>query len=343
MFLPPEVRTNTWWDAELVELWMERRRAAPPLPRPTTAGQTLVLEAMARQSLDPFQGAVERRVVSNDTSMVDMEERAARDALARSGIDRSEIDLLLTHTVVPDYWLSNPACELHARLGLPARCFSMHVDAAAYSFIMQLALAEAMIASGQAHNALLVQSCAATRLIPKTDPGSPIVGDGATAVVVGPVRDNRGVLASVHFTDGRTPRSLIATVEGGRWYDEGRATMHIGDPIQMRNVFINTADACKTAIDAVLAKAALTPAEVDVLSMYQGTPWLRDVVQDYAGLSRARSVDVFARIGYISSALVPANLRTALDEGNLKDGDVVVMTGGGTGMTYGALVMRWGT
>jgi 3-oxoacyl-[acyl-carrier-protein] synthase-3 len=86
----------------------------------------------------------------------------------------------------------------------------------------------------------------------------------------------------------------------------------------------------------------LTPTDIDFLSMYQGTPWLRDVVQDYAGLHRARSVDVFARTGYISSALVPANLRFALDEGGLKDDELVVMTGGGTGMTYGALVMRWG-
>lgn len=342
MFLPMEVRHNDWWSAELVASWMERRRAAPPPPSPRTEGEARVLAAMKEQALDPFQGAVERRVIAADMTALDMEEAAAREAIERGGVAAGEIDLLLTHTVVPEYWLGNPACELHARLGLPTRCFAMHVDAAAYSFLMQLGIAEAMIRAGQARYGLLVQSCAASRVIDLTDPGAPIFGDAATAVLVGPVSGSRGVLASVHHADGTNPRSLIATVPGGRWYDEGRVTIHIGDPAQMREVFLQTADACKTSVDATLARAGHTPADVDVLCMYQGTPWLRRVVQDYAGLSRARSIETFARTGYICSALVPAGLYFALAEGQLRDDDLVVATGGGTGMTYGATAMRWG-
>jgi 3-oxoacyl-[acyl-carrier-protein] synthase-3 len=247
----------------------------------------------------------------------------------------------LTHTVVPDYLLGNPACDLHFRLGLSNRCFTMHVDAAAYSFVMQLAVAEAMIISGRARYALLVQSSVSSRVVALDTPGAPILGDGASAVVVGPVAGDRGILASVHYTDGSTPRTLIASVPGKRWYDEGRAVIHVDNAQQMQAVFLQIADVCKTSIDAVLAQAGARHADVKFLATHQGTPWLREVVQRHAGLEHAGSIDLFTRTGYIASAFVPASLVEARAAGMLCDGDLVVMTGGGTGMTYGAVALRW--
>ena len=342
LFLPPTIRTNAWWSPAVVDRWMAARRAAPPPPAPATEGEARVLAALATQAIDPFQGTVERRVMPDDMSILDMEERAAREAIARAGIAPAEIDLVLTHTVVPDYWLGNPACQLHERLGLPTQSFALHLDAAAYSSIMQLELAELMIASGRARHGLLVQASAPSRLVDHEDPGAPIVGDGATAMVVGPVAGGRGVLAAAHFTDGRFPRTLVATVPGKRWFDDGRATIHVEDPRQMRAVFMQTADLCKRGVEAALAKLQLTARDVDFFALHQGTPWLREVVQAHAGLEHARHVDVFHRIGYLSSALVPAQLYIALEEGALHEDDLVVLTGGGTGMTYGAMALRWG-
>ena len=96
------------------------------------------------------------------------------------------------------------------------------------------------------------------------------------------------------------------------------------------------------AMEAALVNAKRSTAEVGFLCVHQGTPWLRQVVQDYLGLSHARTVETFARVGYLFSAILPAGLAFARDEALLHDGDVVVMTGGGTGMSYGALVLRWG-
>ncbi len=299
------------------------------------------MTAMAAQALDPFQGTIERRVIPEDMSVYDMEEYAAKEAIERSGVNVNEIDVLLTYTLVPDYWLSNPACTLHDRLGLRRECFAMHTDAATYSFMMQLSLAESLIAAGRARFALLVQSCAATRLIGIEDPGCVLVGDGAAAAVVGPVASERGVIASAHFTDGRYPRSLIAGVPGGRWF-EGRSRMHIGDRDQMYEVFVRTADVCKQGVDAVLDKTETSQSDIDFLCVYQGTPWLGEVVQDYLGLRTARTVETFTRFGYISAAMIPANLYFAEKEGVLGNGDLAILTGGGTGMTYGATLLRWG-
>lgn len=302
-----------------------------------------VLEAQAQQVRDPFLGAVERHILDRSQSIFDMEERAARAAIERAGIGADKIDLLLTNTTVPEVLLGNPACELHQRLGLPRACLATHLDVATHSFMMQLTLAEAMISAGRARYALLVQSCAPSRLLHEMDPIAPFFGDAATAVVVGPVSTGRGVLASVNFTDGRFPRTLVATVPGAAFYDDGHIQLHIADPRQMQSVFLLTADVCKESIDAALDAAGRKPRDVSFFCIHQGTPWLRRVVQEYADLAHTKSIETFQETGYLFASTIPAALATAQERRLLVAGDTAVIAGGGPGMTYGAAVLAWGT
>jgi 3-oxoacyl-[acyl-carrier-protein] synthase-3 len=343
-YLPPTIRGNDWWPADVVEGWMRQRAAAKAAPPPAvmTPGMTTVARAMTEQAVDPFQGAVQRRVMDDDVSITDLEVAASRDAIARGGVDPAAIDLLLVHTAVPEYLLSNPASVVHARLGLSRRCLTLETDASAYSFLAQLTLAETMIRAGRARTALLVQSSGMSRLIDPKDAVSPLFGDGATAVLVGRVDDARGIVATVHLTDGAHPRTLIASVRGGRWYDDGRSVAHSAEPLSARQVFLETIDRAKEAIDAVLGEARLTAADIDFFGVHQGTPWLRQLSQHHAGLGAARSIDTFAETGYLFAASIPLGLRMAEDRGLLRNDDRVLLFGGGTGMTYGATVLRWG-
>lgn len=342
LYLPPVVRHNNWWPGEVINRWQAVRRAPPP-DGPLSPGAARVAAAIREQAADPFQGSVSRHVMPDGMTVLDMAEHAAREALGRAGASAGDIDLLLTNTVLPDVLLGNPACQVHHRLGLPRRCFAMETAVPTYSFLMQLSLAQAMIASGQARLALLVQSCAATRLVDPDDPISPLFGDGATAVVVGPVSAGRGLLGAVHHCDGRYPSTLVAGVPGGTWADARRGVLHVADPVQMRDVFLATADVCKETIDATLAGAGLAPDDVGFFAMHQGTPWIRRVVQDHTGLTGARTIDTFARTGYLFAGIQPAALALAEQAGMLAPGDVVLAAGGGTGMTYGSTVLRWGT
>lgn len=271
---------------------------------------------------------------------LDMEVVAARAAIANAGIDPSEIGLLLSHTVVPDVLLSNPACPLHAKLGLPRECITLSVEGAAYSFILQLELARALISTRRARYGLLVQSFLGTRLVERDDPLSVLFGDGASAVVVGPVSSGRGILGSAHFTDGRFATSLVLSPVNRRIVDDGRAIIHIPDPAQMRDVFLQTADLCKEGVDAVLASTSLDRSDVDFICV-NGTPWLREVVHGFLELPRARSYEIYQTVGYLSSAMIPINLELARQAGELRTGDRVMLTGGGTGMTFGATMMTW--
>jgi 3-oxoacyl-[acyl-carrier-protein] synthase-3 len=340
-WFPDEVRRNDAWSDDLIDRWAARRGAAPPISRDGLgAGQRRVLDAMAAQAADRYLGTSERRVVAPADAILGLEERAARDAIARAGIDPVAIDLLVVHSAVPDHQLANTATTIHQRLGLPAGCLSVMIEATGYSSLAQLGLAEAAIVAGRARNALAIQSFVGSRMVARDDPSSLLVGDGATAFVLGPV--SRGILAIAHYTQGGSADGLVMTVPGGRWYDPGTPRAHIANPRRLLEAQLLIADTCERAARDALQRAGYTLDDVDVLLVYPGTPWMQRVVYDQLGMTRAPAGELFQRLGYLSSAALPAALWTAERDGALADGDLVVLVGGGTGMTYGAAVLRWG-
>jgi 3-oxoacyl-[acyl-carrier-protein] synthase III len=168
VYLPDEVRSNEWWPASLVDQWREKKKGQnipshsrwvdkqgdgpdlPPLP-----GITRVVEALTALKDDPFQGSRERRVAPDTMVASDLEVLAAKDAIARAGIDKNEIGFVLSYSAVPDYLLTPNACRVHKQLGLPERCLSMAVEGACNTFALQLNLAEKLISSGQYRYGLL--------------------------------------------------------------------------------------------------------------------------------------------------------------------------------------------
>jgi 3-oxoacyl-[acyl-carrier-protein] synthase-3 len=289
---------------------------------------------MAEQNKDPFQNFERRHVMPEGMSLLDMEEQASLAALEKAGCERTGIDLLLTNRSVPEFLLSNPAAGLHERLGLSRECLSTHLDVATHSFLMQLALAEGMIAAGRARYALLVQSVASSRLIDPTQRISPHFGDIATAVIIGPTSAERGIKATVNYTDGRYPKTLIASLPGVR--------LQIGEPAQLQAVFLGAVDACVGSIRTVISRAKWSPERVEFLAIHQGAPWLRRIVQEESGLTHTRSAETFKETGYVFASNIPASLAKALERGDLREGDPVVLVGGGPGQTYGATALVWG-
>jgi 3-oxoacyl-[acyl-carrier-protein] synthase III len=340
LHLPPDVRRNDWWPAEVVARWRAQRAAAGIDAH--VASRDPAIAALSPEVPDPFVGTRERRVLANDQSLLDLELGAARAAIEHAGIDRGEIDLVLTDTLGQPFLATNSACSLHYHLGLRGDCFSVKTEGAQHAFLLQLSLAEAMIASGRARYALLVQASAASRLLDHTSPIAPILGDGATAAVVGPVADGFGVLASIHRTNGAQANTLVASVPGRAWYDEGRAYLHVTDFAAMQDIQYRAIERSCEVIAAALARAGVRPEDVAVFAMHQGMPWLRPLVQERAGLRAARTADTLPEIGNLFNACVSSTLAKAAEQGFIHDRDLVVIASGGNGMTYGAAVVRWG-
>ncbi len=349
-YLPEVVRKNDWWPASIVAKWEEKlavkkeRRsaegAAPELP----PGAAEVIAALARYADDPFKGGLERRVMSNDMLPSDMEVAAGKNALERAGVRPSEIDLLLVFSQLPDYIAVPTAPIVHKQLGLRADCLSTSTDSACNSFLVQLAIAEQMIAAGGVKKALLIQSSAAQHLIRPEDQHSAWFGDGATAVVVGRVGQGRGILGSAHRTDGSLYRALVGGCpSGGRWFDGGQLAYYFADREASVKLALLLPSLGKTVIDEALKRAGADAGDVDFYASHQGTVWFREVTQRHLGLAHARHFDSYAWTTSLAASNIPFVLAMAEKEGLLRAGDLVAMYSGGSGITVSGTILRWGT
>lgn len=350
-YLPDQVRTNDWWPEELVARWRQQAPSSLVGPRgegegeglePETEGIRLALAAMQALRDDPFKGTISRRIRPEDMLPSFMETRAAEEALARAGVERGEIGLVLGHSQVADNIGASTAPRIHEALGLRPECLCTTVEGACNSFLLQLELAEKMIRGGATRYALLVQSSGVSRLMRPEDPTSPWFGDGATAVVVGPVRQGRGLLGMAHFTDGSLYRTVILGSPRGPWYAGHPIQGFVDDWKLARRMSLTLPDCGRRALEAALAKAGLSRDQVDFLATHQGTIWLRRVTQELVGLPNARAADTFTWTASLGAANAPFQLLVGEREGTLQDGSVVAAWTGGTGVTYSALVLRWG-
>jgi 3-oxoacyl-[acyl-carrier-protein] synthase III len=348
--LPEEVRKNDWWPADVVARWQEAGSAKVAAhmtgakkkeETPMSEGAKRVIAGLQKYAADPFRGTRERRVMPKGSLGVDMELRAAAQAIESSGIAPSEIDLCLTFAICPDYINASTHAVLHHRLGLAPHCISADVNTVCNSFHSQLAMAEGMIRARRARYALLVQSSSMSRMAILEDPSSAWFGDGASAVVVGPVESGYGVLGFAHRNDGTLQRSLVHGVPGGRWFDEGKVEMYTEDRAASRQMLLMLADQAKETVTAALADARLPASRVDFYAGHQSTAWMLSTLKEYTGLSHAKSVETFSWAGTVSAANLPLAMAVASREGLLRKGDVVATFAPGTGMTYASSVLRW--
>lgn len=347
-YLPPTVRTNDWWSKQTVARWAERMALqatrAAPITDSMTVGQRLTLQAMGELANDPFRGAVERRVMGADMTATQMEVRAAREAIERAGVRLDEIDVILSNSPAPDHLMVNSACVAHRDLGLSQRCLALSTDGACNGFAQHMTIAAGMIAGGQARYVLSVHSCALSRVMPSDEPHSAWFGDGAAAVLIGPVSDGKGLLASVHNADGNQYDSLVlGPGPDKRYWEPGPGlTVHSLNREATRNMLFGMVDRGAAAIHEAMTKANITKANVDYFATHQSTPWLTRMAAKAAGLEDKKTVVTYPMFGNMSSVNVPIVLAIGEREGMLRDGSTVVTFSGGIGETWSSLVMRWG-
>ena len=343
-YAPEHVRTNQWWPKELVASWQARpslvgRAAQEQVGSPHLAR---VLTAMEKVDADPFKGSVERRVMAENQKPSDMELHAARSAMADAKVKPDEIDALLVYSVVPDFLVAPQATLLHHELGLRPDVLTLDTNNACNSFLQHLIVARSLIASGRCRKALLVQSCGALHMCRQQDPYSAWFGDGASAVVVGPVAEGSGILSVSTRTDGSYFRSVVAGAAGKRWYAATEPLyIYNDDRAKAREMFLAVADMGHEVITDALGAIGMKGEEIDFYASHQATPWFRQVTQESNGLTRARSCDTFKWAGNVSACNIPFSLYGGAKESQLKQGDLVAMYSGGSGLSYSGIIMRW--
>ena len=260
---------------------------------------------------------------------------AARRALTAACIDASAIDLIILATATPDQTFPASATKVQAMLGIND-CVAFDVAAVCSGFLYALSVAESMIRAGSAQMALVIGSETFSRILDWDDRGTCVLfGDGAGAVVLGAAEDGRGVLATRLHADGRHNDLL--------YVDGGPSTTGTVGKVRMkgREVFRHAVTNLANVLTETLDAAGLTVADVDWVVPHQANARILDATAKKLGLDPAKVVVTVTEHANTSAASVPLALDTAVRDGRIKAGDLVVLEAMGGGFTWGAAVVRW--
>jgi 3-oxoacyl-[acyl-carrier-protein] synthase III len=260
---------------------------------------------------------------------------AARRALEAAGLDASAIDLIVLATATPDQTFPASATKVQAMLGIND-CVAFDVAAVCSGFLYALSVAESMIRAGSANTALVIGSETFSRILDWEDRGTCVLfGDGAGAVVLGGVEDGRGVLAAKLHADGRHNQLLY--VDGGPSTTGTVGKLRMEGPAVFKHAVTNLAN----VLTETLAAAGLTSADVDWVVPHQANARILDATARKLGLDPAKVVVTVDQHANTSAASVPLALDTAVRDGRIKAGDLVVLEAMGGGFTWGAAAIRW--
>jgi len=344
-WFPAEVRGNETWPRAFHEQRAERaqRDISRIAPAEDEIGAIMMRNA-AKVASDPFRGTTRRHVAPETIAPSDAEALAAESALRDAGVDPADVDLVLSHSLVPDR-LTPPNAPLVALKTGCTRAAAFGLDAVCASAIAQLALGAAMIESGRARYVLAVQSHLIFRTLDLVDPSSVFLGDGAAAMVLGPAREGRGLLAHVARADGSLHGAVTWSAEGPArqpWFAGGR--MHPGsddrDAVRrMSGRLLHLAvETCHALFDA----ARVDKNDVAAIASIQPTSWYPAAIAEALGVPAERVPSTYESVAHIGAAGVVANLLEARRRGLLADGALVALYAHGAGANRTAALLRWG-
>jgi len=289
-------------------------------------------------------GILERRIAPQEMTAAEMGARAALAALEKAGAEPSDIDLIIVTTATPDRWLPSTACEVQSRIGAARTSFAFDLHAACTGFLYALSVAEGHIFAGRCETVLVVSTEKMSSIIDWEDRATCILfGDGAGAAVVQPSDDDRGILSSYHKSDGDMALLLQRPAGGVAQPLDAEALRNREHLLRMsgREVFKSAVQSMARAGFKALEDAGKKCEDVDLMVPHQANRRIIDATARYAGIPSERVFVNLHRYGNISSATIPVALDEAVERGQLEEGNLVLLTAFGAGLTWGAMTMHW--
>ena len=288
-------------------------------------------------------GVRERRIAKN-THTWELALGAAQDALADAGISAEELDLILVSTCTPDTNTPNTASILQDKLGA-RQVGAMDVNNACAGFVSATDIADSYIKSGKAKTVLVVSAETLHRITDYTDRSTCILfGDGAAAAVYRATEDaSVGIQSTFVAADGSGAEYLMMEALP---VEDPFADDRTVDPkarflkMQGAAVVRFTARAVPLAIDTALQRAGVPAEEIDWVVPHQANLRILDVIAKRYHLPKEKVYVNMDRFGNTSSASVPICLDEMRKKGLLHEGQTIVCTGFGGGLTYGAFVLK---
>ncbi len=253
---------------------------------------------------------------------------AGRRALERAGIAGDEVDLLIIATSTPDRAIPATSSLVHSELGLRGGAFDL--NAACAGFAYALVVADGLMRMGH-RSALVIGEDNLSHVTDQNDRSTAVLfGDGAAAVVIrANDRAENFIVAYDLGVDGSLT-DLLYQNHGGFIQMEGR------------EVFRRAVRTEVESITAVLDRADLKPTDIALFVPHQANLRIIEAVNSRIGFEMEHTAVVLNRTGNTSAASIPLALCDAAESGRLHDGDYVLMSGFGAGMTWASTIVRWG-
>jgi 3-oxoacyl-[acyl-carrier-protein] synthase-3 len=282
-------------------------------------------------------GIVTRARAAKDTSALDLATDAGREAIEKSGVPASDIDLVIVGTVSNTRVTPSISAIVADRVGAnPAAAYDSNAACAGFSYAVTQA--DALIRAGAAHYALVIGAEKLSEFVDPTDRSiSFILGDGAGAVVIGP-SDTPGISAPVWGSDG----SKATAVEMNRTLTESRVdgaawpTLHQDGPVVFRWAVWEMARVAKEALDV----AGITAADLAAFVPHQANMRIIDELAKQLKLPDsviiARDIET---TGNTSAASIPLATHRLLQEHPELSGGLALQIGFGAGLVFGAQVV----
>jgi len=288
-------------------------------------------------------GIRERRIARENEFPSTLGVEASIKALRVANLRPTDLDLIICTTSSPEYIFPATACLIQDQLGA-SKAGAFDLLAACSGFIYALNMGAQAIRSGSIKNALIVGSETLSRFINWKDRNTCILfGDGAGAFVLQASDRPGGVLSAVMHSDG-SGGDLLTLQGGGSRYPASESTVHDGRHyIQMdgKEVFRFATRVMASATQEALACAGLTVDQIQWIIPHQANIRIIEAAARGLKLPMNRFIVNLERYGNTSTASIPIAMVEALEKGQIKPGDKLVMVGFGAGLTWGALAAEW--
>jgi 3-oxoacyl-[acyl-carrier-protein] synthase-3 len=284
-------------------------------------------------------GISQRHIAADDETCSDMALAAARQAMEMAGIEASDIDLIIVGTVTPDKVFPSTACIIQRRLGIHG-CPAFDIQAACSGFVYALDIANRLIQTGAATTALVIGAEVLSRLTNWEDRGTAVLfGDGAGAVIL-QASDEPGLISTHIHSDGQYEDLLHVPQGIGSGYDaicDGGAYIHMNGNAVFRRAVATLGSIARET----LAGNGIDKHDIDWLVPHQANLRIITAAAKKLDLSMDHVVVTVDKHANTSSASIPLALNTAVRDGRIQRGQLLLFEAFGAGFTWGSALVRF--
>jgi 3-oxoacyl-[acyl-carrier-protein] synthase-3 len=289
-------------------------------------------------------GIRERHIAEKGIAASDLAVEAARKALAQRGLEPSDIQAIIIGTVTPDMLFPSTACVVQNKLGAKG-AWGFDLSAACSAFVYSLQVGAQFIASGAHKHVLAIGSDVMSSIIDYTDRATCVIfGDGAGAAILEPAEnDSEGFIDFIHEVDGAGGQFLYMP-GGGSLHPTSKDTI----AKKMHYVHQDGQQVFKFAVrkqtelcQKLLERNGLKGSDIDVFIPHQANLRIINATADRLGLRPESVIVNIHRYGNTTAGTIPLAMNSAIEEGKLKKGSLVLLASVGAGFTIGAALLRW--